>query len=92
MITHWQLRSLIANDEAMLEHYAQWLASLEPGQLAPVHLAERIAQTMRRVHARRTVLLNSTLPAAADATISKGVAASLVTTGATPPAPPSSHV
>lgn len=86
MITPGQLRALIRNDEALLEHYAQWVESLEPGQLAPVKLAERISQTMKRLHARRTVLLNSILPAAPASTAESEQTSPSVTSGGAQPA------
>lgn len=76
MITAHQLRGLIRNDEALVEHYVQWLASLEPGDLAPVPLAERISQTMQRLKARRIALAELLSPAAST---DETLAGSLVT-------------
>ena len=53
MIYAHQLRGLIRNDEALVEHYVQWIANLEPGELAPVPLTERISQAVQRRKARR---------------------------------------
>ncbi len=86
MITLGQLRGLIRNDEAMLDHYVQWQAAINEGEVAPVDLSVRIAQTIRRLHARRTVLANSTLPAAPASSEQSETRAPKVTSGDAQPA------
>lgn len=57
----WVLRALVANDEALIEHYAQWAEQLEPEPI-PAALLGSLGDTIRRLQLRRMALENLTAP------------------------------
>jgi hypothetical protein len=79
-----QLRALLRNDEALLEHYEQWAADLRPGDVLPYCLQDRVTQVIARQREHLRDYLALTSPAAPAPT--ETLAGSLVTNRAAQPA------
>jgi len=64
-----QLRMLVRNDEARIEHLTQWINGMRPGDLAPVDMQERIDAAHASLVEHSTALRLKLSPAASSLVI-----------------------